>query len=101
MYRRKRNSGGFKAQVALEAIRNDRTIAEIASEYGVRPCQVNKWKKQVLDRVSTIFSGNHDRSKQDGEKLQAELSTDQSVKGGTGLAEKRSRLPRLRRNVFW
>jgi putative transposase len=73
MSSRKRHNNGFKAQVALEAIRNQRTIAEIASEYGVHPSQVNKWKKQVLDGVSTIFSGNHDKSKQDGEKLQAEL----------------------------
>ena len=73
MSSRKRHNNGFKAQVALEAIRNQRTIAEIASEYGVHPSQVNKWKKQVLDGIPTIFSGNHDKSKQDGEKLQAEL----------------------------
>jgi putative transposase len=70
---RKQHKSGFKAQVALEAIRNQRTIAEIASEYGVHPSQVNKWKKQVLDGVPTIFSGSYDKSKQDGEKLQAEL----------------------------
>ena len=73
MSSRKRHNNGFKAQVALEAIRNQRTIAEIASEYGVHSSQVNKWKKQVLDEVPTIFSGNRDKSKQDGEKLQAEL----------------------------
>jgi len=70
---RKQHNSGFKAQVALEAIRNQRTIAEIAGEYGVHPSQVNKWKKQILDGIPTIFSGSHDKSKHDGEKLQAEL----------------------------
>ena len=73
MSSRKRHNSGFKAQVALEAIRNRRTIAEIASEYGVHPSQVNKWKRQVLDGLPGIFSGNHDNGKQDSEKLQAEL----------------------------
>jgi len=73
MSSRKRHNNGFKAQVALEAIRNQRTIAEIASEYGVHPSQVNKWKRQFLDGVPTIFSGNHDKSMQGSEKLQAEL----------------------------
>jgi len=70
---RKRHNSGFKAQVALDAIKNQRTIAEIASEYGVHPSQVNKWKRQVLDGIPTIFSGNNDNGKRDGEKLQAEL----------------------------
>ena len=59
--------------MALEAIKNQRTIAEIASEYGVHPSQVNKWKRQVLDGISTIFSGNNGNDKRDSEKLQAEL----------------------------
>ena len=73
MSSRKRHSSGFKAQVALEAIRNQSTIAEIASEKGVHPSQVNKWKKQALDGLPSIFSDNHDNGKRDSEKLQAEL----------------------------
>ena len=70
---RKQHSIGFKTQVALEAIRNQSTIAEIASENGVHPSQVNKWKKQALDGLPGIFSGNNDNGKHDSEKLQAEL----------------------------
>ena len=73
MSSRKLHSSGFKAQVALEAIRNQSTIAEIASEKGVHPSQVNKWKKQALDGLPSIFSDNHDNGKRDSEKLQAEL----------------------------
>ena len=52
---RKQHNSGFKAQVALEAIKNQRTIAEIASEYGVPTSQVNKWKWQALDGIPTII----------------------------------------------
>jgi len=46
--RRKRYDGSFKARVALEAIRGDRTVAEMAAAYGVNPNQITKWKKRVL-----------------------------------------------------
>ena len=70
---RKQHSSGFKAQVALEAIKNQKTIAEISSDNGVHPSQVNKWKKQALDSLPGIFSGNNGNGKDESEKLQAEL----------------------------
>ncbi len=74
---RRQHSSRFKAQVALrvalEAIRNQRTIAEIASECGVHPSQVNRWKKHVLDELPSIFSNSHGRGQRDNEKFQAEL----------------------------
>ncbi len=45
---RKRYDGNFKARVALEAIRGERTLAEIAAVYGVHPNQISKWKKQAV-----------------------------------------------------
>ena len=56
MSRRKQYDSRFKAQVALEAIKNQQTIAQIASEYGVHPTQVNQWKKQVLDQLPHLFT---------------------------------------------
>jgi len=48
----RRNSGkGFKAKVAIEAIKGEKTINEIASIYEVHPNQVSKWKKQALGRL--------------------------------------------------
>ena len=73
MCMRKQHSSGFKAQVALEAIKNQKTIAEISSENGFHPSQVNKWKKQVLDGLPGIFSGNNGNGKDESERLQAEL----------------------------
>jgi len=48
----------FKKKVALEAIREDKTLAQIASAYGVHPVQVSKWKKKLLDGASAIFAGS-------------------------------------------
>jgi putative transposase len=70
---RKNYDSNFKARVVLEALKNQRTIAEIASEYGVHANQITKWKRQVLDELPSIFSDKHERIQKDSETIQAEL----------------------------
>ena len=70
---RKRYDGSFKARVALEAIRGDRTVAEIAAAYGVHPNQIGKWKKQALDELPKIFSGRYEKTEAQGKELTDQL----------------------------
>lgn len=49
------HSAEFKKKVALEALREDKTLAQIASAHGVHPVQVCKWKKMLLDGATAIF----------------------------------------------
>ena len=47
----------FKFKVALEAVKGDKQIAELAEKYGVHPNQISHWKKQLLENGAEIFSG--------------------------------------------
>jgi transposase len=62
MTRRKRYSADFKAKVALEAIRGDQTIHELASRYELHPNMITNWKRQAIDNMAEAFSSKSERS---------------------------------------
>src|SRR4029079_10617894 len=60
MKRTRRNHGAaFKAQVALAAVKGDKTLAELAEQLSVHPPQITDWKQQLLDRAADVFGGPH------------------------------------------
>jgi putative transposase len=70
---RKRHSAEFKAKVALEAIKGQQTINEIAAKYQVHPNLVTQWKKLVLDSVLQLFADPSRRPDREREQLEATL----------------------------
>jgi transposase-like protein len=53
---RKQHTAGFKAQVAVAAIKGDRTVNELAGQYGVHPTMIHGWKKLLLASVEEVFA---------------------------------------------
>ena len=70
---RRQFSSEFKFQVALEAVRNVKTVSQIASEYGVHPTQVGEWKKQLLDEGPHVFAQKPNRQAHETAKTESDL----------------------------
>ncbi len=56
MAMRKKFEPALKARIALEAIKGEKTLAELSSEYGVHGTQISKWKQELIQRSGEIFS---------------------------------------------
>ena len=67
MTKRRRFTAEFKARVALDALRGDQTVQEIAAKRQVHPNQVSSWKRQALDGLGTVFSNGSDNARRDHE----------------------------------
>lgn len=57
MAKRRNFTDQFKAKVALEALRGDKTVQEIAAKHQLHPNQVSTWKRQAIDGMADVFSG--------------------------------------------
>jgi transposase-like protein len=70
---RKSFNAEFMAKVALEAIKEEKTIAELSSKYEVHRTQITNWRKRVLVGVREIFKGKQEKVNKENEKLVDEL----------------------------
>jgi transposase len=64
---RKQYSPKFKAKVALEALRGERTLSQLASQYHVHPMQVGQWRKTALEQMAELFVDGRKRKRPDGD----------------------------------
>jgi len=70
---RRKHSPSFKAKVALEALKGEETIAELANRFEVHPSQIRMWKKSLSEGATGIFGGEEARKKKDEANLVARL----------------------------
>ena len=70
---RKKHSKEFKAQVALEALKEEKTAAEIGSIYEVHPNMVSEWKKHLVEYAAEAFQRGKRQEDKDSAKLEEEL----------------------------
>jgi len=70
---RKSYTGDFKAKVALEAVKGERSFSELATKYEVHPSQIRTWKKQLISGLPDIFSERRRRKETSDECVKAKL----------------------------
>jgi putative transposase len=71
--KRKHHTPAFKAQVALAALKGDKTAQQLASQFGVHPTLIHGWKKQLLAQAEALFASGSKAATADSEAEKAEL----------------------------
>ena len=73
MNKRKRYAASFKAKVALEALRGEKTMSELSAKYGVHPNMIAGWKKKAVEGMVDVFSSKENKSGQVNESQVKDL----------------------------
>ena len=72
-HKRRRHGAAFKAKVAVEALKMQATVQELASRYGVHPQQIVQWKRQALEGLEEVFSSRRQTDRKAAEVERAGL----------------------------
>jgi putative transposase len=70
---RRGHDAAFKTKVALEAVKREKTLAQLSSEFGVHANQIRQWRKQLLEELPRLFSDRRKKEDRDREGLLSEL----------------------------
>jgi putative transposase len=70
---RKSHDASFKARVALEALRDEKTMAQLSSEYGVHANQIRLWRQKLLKELPGLFSDRRQKKGKEAEEMTSEL----------------------------
>lgn len=71
--KRKTHSAAFKAKVALEALRDQKSVNEIAGKYDVHPTQVSTWKRQAMENMAASFGQSAEKVSRNEDALKERL----------------------------
>ena len=69
----RKRSAAFKSRVALEAVKEEERVSQLAARYEVHPSQIQAWKKSLLEGAASIFGGNQDLRQKGDDVLVARL----------------------------
>ena len=90
MKRKRRVFGGaFRAKVALAAVKGDKTLAELASQFDVHPNQVSAWRKELIDRAAELFEDRRRQKRDDEASRGRTVRADRPPEDGGRLVEKK------------
>lgn len=70
---RKKFSPKFKAKVAIDAIRESHTMAELSSRYEINRAMIQRWKKEAMDALPDVFSSKADKNRKNDQELISDL----------------------------
>ena len=70
---RRKHSPAFKAKMALEAVKGEETVAQLAARYEVHPCQIQAWKKALVEGASGVFGNGKEQKARNDASLVARL----------------------------
>jgi len=71
---RRNHSAGFKAKVALAALKEDKTLSELSEQFELHPNQITDWKRQLQGKAAGVFGGKEEKSPEpDIQRMQAKI----------------------------